>query len=206
MKFDPEKHRRRSIRLKGADYSLPGAYFITICAQDRECIFGEIVDGKIELNDAGKIALQCLHEIPEHYPYVVLDAFIVMPNHVHGILFIVGANNHSPKMNDPDIVRANNHSPLQRPYQRPTGTSKTIGAIVRGYKIGVTKWFRANTKKDVAWQRNYYEHIIRNEEDLNRIREYIMNNPLNWNDDDLFHDSPLPYTKKTCSNPLSIFH
>lgn len=179
MKYDPEKHHRRSIRLKGYDYSRCGAYFVTVCTHNRECIFGQIADGKTDLTDVGKMAQQCWHEIPQHYPSVILDEFVVMPNHVHGILMVEKRDN----------AGANDHSPLQ-PQRRQNGTSKTIGAIIRGYKIGVTKWCRSNTNTLNVWQRNYYEHIIRSESDLNSIREYILNNPLNWRDDDLFTNNP----------------
>jgi len=164
MKYDPQKHHRHSIRLKGYDYSQAGAYFVTICTQNRECLFGDITDAGMVLNEGGKVVERCWHDIPSHFPQVELDAFVVMPNHVHGILVIV------------DTVGAKNVSPL------PTlpGTSKTVGSVVRGFKIGVTKWFRNNTNVRDVWQRNYYEHIIRNEQSLNRIRQYILDNPARW--------------------------
>ena len=165
--FGPDKHHRRSIRLPGYDYSRAGAYFVTICVQDRACLFGDIADGVMRLNDAGRVVERCWHEIPIHFPHVELDEFVIMPNHVHGIIVIV--ENH---------VAAKNFSPL--PERRPAGTSGTIGSIIRGFKIGVTKWFRENTVVQTVWQRNYYEHIIRNDESLNRIREYIANNPREW--------------------------
>lgn len=177
MKYNPTKHHRRSIRLKDYDYAQPGAYFITICTHERQCLFGEIVDGVMRLNDGGVITERCWLAIPQHFPHALLDAFVIMPNHVHGIIIlndIMGAKN---------IVGANNHSPQQQQHQRndqPHGTSKTIGSIVRGFKIGVTQWFRQHTEIYTVWQRNYYEHIIRNEMDLHRIRNYIINNPLKW--------------------------
>lgn len=87
--FDPDKHHRRSIRLPGYDYSRAGAYFVTICAQDRACLFGDIADGVMRLNDAGRVVERCWHEIPIHFPHVELDEFVIMPNHVHGIIVIV---------------------------------------------------------------------------------------------------------------------
>ena len=121
------------------------------------------------------MAEKCWNAIPEHYPHVELDEFVVMPNHVHGILTIVG------------IVGANNYSPLQppgrtSPHRRtpPRGTSKTIGSVIRGFKIGATKWFRSRNPDAVVWQRNYYEHIVRHDNELNHIREYILNNPMQW--------------------------
>jgi putative transposase len=219
MKYDPNIHHRHSIRLPTYDYSQPGVYFITVCAQNREYLFGEITDCKMQLNNAGRIAEKCWQEIPKHYPDFTLDKFIIMPNHVHGILFVknppVGANNHSPSLNNhspslnnhsPSLnnhltdnhwcdnsSRAKNFSPLRgcRPRRDPiqtcpTGTSKTIGSVVRGYKIGVTKWFRQNTNVYSVWQRNYWERIIRDETELEKIREYIKNNPKQWESDKLF--------------------
>lgn len=171
MKYNPEIHHRRSIRLYGYDYSQPGAYFITLCTHNRECLFGNIMDGKMVLNDVGKIAHQCWLEIPIHYPNVQLDEFIIMPNHIHGILII----NDDVVQN---IVGVQNIEPLQNKFQKII--PRSIGSIIRGYKIGVTKWFRQNTDIYMIWQRNYYEHIIRNEIELNKIRKYILNNPINW--------------------------
>jgi len=186
MKYDPEKHNRRSIRLKNYDYSKSGAYFITICTKNRQCLFGEIVNGEMILNDGGKIVEKCWIDIPEHFPNAILDEFIIMPNHIHGIIILneldfdnVGANivvNVGANM----VVDegANNFSPLQN--DRPHGTTRTIGSIIRGFKIGVTKWFRQNSNIKTVWQRNYYDHIIRNEIELIKIRKYIINNPKNW--------------------------
>lgn len=178
MSHSPSRHHRRSIRLPGYDYSQEGAYFVTVCTQNREFLFGEIVDGAMLLNDAGQIVCQCWRDIPAHFPQVVCDGFVVMPNHIHGILFVV------------DTLGAQHFSPLRG---RPRGTSKTIGSIVRGFKIGVTKWMRQNEPVQNVWQRNYYEHIIRSEEELNRIRQYIIHNPEQWETDrenpDAGHDA-----------------
>lgn len=169
MKYNPDIHHRHSIRLKGYDYSQPGAYFVTIVTHQRQCLFGEIVNGKINLNDGGKIAEQFWNDIPKHFPNTIMDEFVIMPNHIHGIIIL---NNNGL------IIGAKNFSPQQN--ERPRGTTQSIGSIVRGFKIGVTKWFRQNSNIHSVWQRNYYEHIIRNEIELNKIREYILNNPLNW--------------------------
>ncbi|MFH0938045.1 MAG: hypothetical protein V1899_02000, partial [Planctomycetota bacterium] len=118
MKYDASIHHRRAIRLKGYDYAQSGAYFVTVCAQHRECLFGDMVDGAMVLNDTGRMVEKCWYDIPAHFPNVELDEFVVMPNHVHGILFItdpVGANNHSPLQMPDHPVGANNHSPLQMP-------------------------------------------------------------------------------------------
>ncbi len=168
MRFNPQTHHRRSVRLPNHDYSSAGAYFVTICTRNRECLFGSVVNGVMVLNDAGRTAESYWRETPEHYPDVMADVYVVMPNHVHGILVIKNG------------VGANNYSPLRN---RPCGTSRTVGAIVRGYKIGVTKWMRENTDMHDVWQRNYYERVIRDEGELNRVRQYIADNPLKWDID-----------------------
>ena len=243
MKFDPEKHHRRSIRLKGIDYSLPGAYFITICAQNRECILGGITDGKMCLNEYGKIAKNEWLKTAEMRNNIELDEFVVMPNHVHGIIVITdcmgvfgnpvrygavrvgtmrrGTMHRAPTITrcspvdvgcsptdaygvdtqrvsgDTHGARANTRRDVVRErFRKPT--SNSIPTIIRGYKSTVTRQInellRADTVRrapaKTVWQRNYYEHIVRNEDDLNRIREYILNNPLNWKEDDLFPLSP----------------
>ncbi len=192
MPYNPEIHHRRSIRLKNYDYTSQGAYFITIVTQNREHFFGEIINGSMHLNECGKIAQHCWLDIPNHFPNTQLDEFVIMPNHVHGIIYIndndfigeydVGANDvgvYDVGGNDVGVydVGANNNSPLPK---RPRGTSKTIGSIVRGFKIGVTKWFRQHTNIYNVWQRNYYKRIIRNDFELKNIRQYIINNPSNW--------------------------
>ena len=161
---------RHSIRLRGFDYSSNNLYFVTVCTKYKENIFVGAdyhPPASIQLNEIGNMAKQYWEEIPNHYPHVSLDEFVIMPNHIHGIITI-GHN-----------TRADDNPPLHV-------VTGTIGAIVRGYKIGVTKWCRQNTNIYDVWQRNYYEHIIRDEVDLNRIRKYIHNNPSNWTKDKLF--------------------
>jgi len=180
MPYDPQRHHRRSIRLPGYDYTQPGAYFITIVTHQRMPLFGDIVDGEMRLNDAGRVVEGCWLDIPSHFPHVALDAFVIMPNHVHGILWIV----ETPPTGTTGAVGAKNFSPLPaNAATRPHGTSKTIGSVVRGFKIGVTKWFRQHTTIYTVWQRNYYEHIIRTDDALARIRDYIQSNPQRWADD-----------------------
>ena len=177
--------KRKNLRLPEYDYAQQGAYFVTVCTKDKACLFGDIVDDEMMLNDAGVIVEKCWNDIPVHFPRVELDQFVVMPNHIHGILFIGDSSS---------IVGAKNLSPLRSsqtqkayPGQKPRGTSKTIGSIVRGFKIGITKWMRQHTSVYFVWQRNYYERVIRNERELNDIREYIVNNPLKWA---LDHENP----------------
>jgi REP element-mobilizing transposase RayT len=159
MKYNPDIHRRKSIRLKGYDYSKEGAYFITICTNRRGLYFdNEEIKRIVE-----KEWLNTMH-IRQN---VILDEFVVMPNHLHGIIVII----HN--------VRAYCNTPLQNQFKSP---SKTIGAIVRGFKSVATKEISKLNKTPgiPVWQRNYYEHIIRNEKELTKIRAYIQNNPLKW--------------------------
>ena len=182
-------HHRRSIRLKGYDYSQSGLYFITICTKNREHLFGQIINGVMCLNDYGEIAMQCWREIPQHYPNAVLHEYVVMPNHIHGIIEII---------DDTTFVGAQNFVPLQTPQQNQFQKiiPRSIGAIVRGFKIGVTVAIRANVGESVGaqnlvplqnkksiWQSNYHEHIIRNHRSYQHIAQYITNNPAIWEND-----------------------
>lgn len=187
----PPVRRRRSIRLRGYDYTRAGAYFITICTQHRRHRFGVIRNGVMILNDAGRVADECWRQIPDHFPNVELDEWVVMPNHIHGIIVIT------------DPVGVNDHSPLRHPSPatRPRGTSRTIGAMVRGFKIGVTAWYRRRSDTSKIWQRNYWEHIVRNEPELNRIRRYIAENPLKWDQDRLY----APDDGKQIREPQAIY-
>lgn len=173
-KFDPEIHHRRSIRLKEYDYTQPGAYFITFCTYQRMHLFGNVVDGEMVLNDAGKIARDEWFKTAELRPYVKLyeDEFIIMPNHGHGIIWIVddvGARRRRARTDD-----------VIEKFGNPVKGS--IPTIVRAYKSAVTYAVNAaeNQRGAVLWQKNYYEHIIRNDRELNNIGWYIVNNPFNW--------------------------
>ena len=158
MKYDPHKHHRRSIRLKGYDYSQAGAYFVTICVQGGVSLLGEVVDGEMVLNEAGKMVAAFWEEIAIKYPTVILDAFVCMPNHIHFIVILTG---------DVSLTAV-----IQ--WYKSITTTK--------YRHGVQdgKWSPFNRR---FWQRNYYEHIIRNENELNKIRKYIVENPLDWLND-----------------------
>ena len=165
--YDQEKHYRRSIRLKEYDYSQTGAYFVTVCVQDRKFLFGDIIDGTMQLNKYGQTAMECWGKIPRHFMDVTSDVFVVMPNHLHGIVVIV---------NDGRGMAC--HAPTNRYFGKPIPNS--LSTIIGSFKSAVTKYINLsrNTSGAIVWQRNYYEHIIRNKNELNRIREYIINNPL----------------------------
>src|SRR3990167_873930 len=166
--FAPEKHFRRSIRLKEYDYARNGAYFVTVCAYNHQCLFGEIVNGEMQLRKFGQIVYDEWLQTAQLRSNVVLDVFIVMPNHFHTILII---------NNDDDGRGLLPYAPAT--FRSP---SQTVGAIVRGFKSTATKKINEmrNTPGLEVWQRNYYEHIIRNENQRNLIRQYIVNNPLKW--------------------------
>ncbi len=166
---------RRSIRAEGYDYTQEGAYFITICTTNRKCLLGEVVNGEVQLNEIGKVVEKAWLQTPEVRPNLELDAFVVMPNHFHAILFITGT---------PD-QRATRRVALTG-AERPVGLiSGSLGAIVGQFKSIATKMVKQLRKAidSPVWQRNYYEHVIRNEESLSRIREYIQTNPQRWDHD-----------------------
>ena len=190
MPYDPNIHHRRSIRLRGYDYARAGAYFVTICAQGRECLFGEITDGKMQVNGYGEIVASWWEDVPRHFPAVELDAAIVMPNHFHGIIMIaepVGAG--SPRPAPRPVTGGNTKTGA---VTAPLRGRPTLGQIVAYFKYLSTKHINISrgTPGVRIWQRNYYEHIIRNEADLCRIREYIANNPLKWELDQLHPANP----------------
>jgi REP element-mobilizing transposase RayT len=174
MKFDPQKHHRRSIRLKGYDYTQVGAYFITIVTCQRDLLFGKIVNEEMQLSDYGRIADECWRAIPDHFPNVELGAHVVMPNHVHGIIVIHDENGVATNSSPP--VGASHASPLPAHGVKP----KSIGAIVGSYKSAVTKRIGREFNTTGIWQRNYYEHVVRNHEEWDRIHRYIKSNPSMW--------------------------
>lgn len=176
MVYNPTKHHRRSIRLKGYDYSQSGAYFLTIRTKKVESFFGNVVHGEMRLSPIGKTAEHFWLEIPEHFPYAELDEFKVMPNHVHGIILIWGDENQKAAIGRG--VQLN--TPTKNYFSSISPKKKTLSVIVRTYKAAVTTWCRMNGFKNFKWQQNYFEHIIRNEKSLNRIRAYIATNVQRW--------------------------
>ncbi|HOX96875.1 MAG TPA: hypothetical protein PL066_00770 [bacterium] len=161
-------YKRKSIRKKHFDYRQSAYYFITICTDGREHLFGEIIDGEMILNDTGKIVEKCWLSIPRHFPFIKLGIFTIMPNHIHGIVTIDRWCPISP-------VGANNYSPFTR-----HGTSNSLGSAIRGFKIGVTRWCRQNNGLYHPFQRNFHDIVIRNKTQLEIIKQYIKNNPQIW--------------------------
>jgi len=215
IKYNPNIHHRRSIRLKGYDYSQAGLYFITICCQDRACLFGKIIVGAslvdaqntvgqpqgigltIILNDAGKMIETEWLSLPNRFKNIQLHEYIVMPNHFHGILQIISnavgatlvvAQNEPVAQNDNEMDndkgRTQGHAPT---------TDKTIGDMMDAFKSITTVEYIRGVKNMVwqpfngkLWQRNFHEHIIRNEKSYQTISEYIINNPSQWNNDNFY--------------------
>jgi putative transposase len=174
INYDPDKHARRSIRLRGYDYTHRGAYAVTLCIYQRECILGVVASGKAISNELGRLVKACWEEIPVHFPNTDLDMFVVMPNHVHGIIVLRDSLNTGMKQGT---------TPHAESFGRPV--SGSLPTIVRSFKSATTRRVNEtrNTPNMPVWQRNYYEHIIRNEDALHRMREYIALNPLHWHED-----------------------
>lgn len=171
-------HHRRSIRLQDYDYAQAGAYFVTICAQNRECLFGKVMDGKMMLNDTGRVAQAVWDGLPGRFPTIELDQFVVMPNHLHGILVLVGTQFIAPTIPRQGVI---NRAPtMMQQGQGVINRAPTLGEIVRTFKAATARQIRLVGLSEFGWQRNYYEHVIRDEDSLNRIREYIATNPLRW--------------------------
>ena len=185
-------HHRRSLRLREYDYSQTGAYFVTVCSWDRECRFGEMVDGVMMMNETGHMVQECWSAIPDHFDMVELAESIVMPNHIHGIVII----------RDPDPAKQGTaisgkvkkglaktgtacRAPTVESFGKPAAGS--LPTIVRSFKAAVTKRINSmrNNPGGSVWQRNYYEHVIRDEANYQRIAEYIENNPARWAEDSL---------------------
>jgi putative transposase len=211
MKYNPDIHHRRSIRLTGYDYSQCGYYFITVCTQGQRCLFGEIEKGRMILNDAGKMISCWWNELKNKYPNIEIDEYVVMPNHCHGIINIVGTVGADPVGADlrvcpnrkveqggrkeskgEHIGSPQQGSPVQGSPVRPV-QGRPIYKMVQWFKTMTTNEYIRNVKQNHwepfdgrLWQRNYYEQIVRDKNSLSRIREYIIDNPYQWQQDRLF--------------------
>lgn len=183
MRYNPENHHRRSIRIPEYDYSQEGMYYVTICTWNRECIFGKVENSGMKLSPIGEIIYHEWYNIPNHFKNIELDTFIIMPNHLHGII-IVGAS----------LVGALDN-PITQNTRAGTSPAPTLGAIIGSFK-SLCVYRCRNKRVDISklWQRNYFEHIIRNEDELNRIREYIIYNPSRWMEDE---DNPANIKNRT---------
>lgn len=209
---------RRSIRLKGYDYAQQGAYFVTTCVNNRECLFGDVFDEEIILNECGRMVDKWWRELMRKYDTVELDEYVVMPNHFHGIILVVQKNENGnvgadlrvrPKnKNNPHngnnfnnghgnnyVVNGGNIEVKGQTHRSAPTLVPTVGTIVQWFKTMSTNQYIQSVKSNNwlpfnkrLWQRNYYEHIIRNETELNRIRQYIVTNPANWKQDQYYSE------------------
>lgn len=175
----PNARVRRGLRLRGYDYTQAGAYFVTLCTQGRQCLFGHVIGGDMRLNALGAIVAEEWRKTAEIRQEVMLDAFVVMPNHVHAVVLIVGAYGVAGAHGGPP-VGAHGRAPLHL-YRPP----RSLGALIAGLKSATTRRINEHrgTPSARVWQRNYYEHVIRGQEDLHRIRGYIADNPGAWSID-----------------------
>ena len=177
--------QRRSIRLHDYDYRQSGAYCVTIVTQDRTCLFGDVVDGRMRLKDAGHMVLAVWEELSSNYPGVETDHFVAIPNHVHGVIVLVavGPRTSADSGGQPQGVAPTKTRCAAASVARPLSLSDVIHRFktltTQRYALGVNGfgWTRFNHR---LWQRNYFEHVIRNEDSLNRIRQYILDNPARW--------------------------
>lgn len=170
-----EAHHRRSIRLQGYDYTQDGAYFVTLCAYRRTLLFGDVFDEEMELSTLGCIVLEEWERTPSIRAEIELDTFVIMPNHFHAILFVMG----NERRGAPPCAPTETSPKLMRP-------PRSLGSLIAGFKSATTRRINAVrlTPGEPVWQRNYYEHIIRSEDALNQIRQYVQNNPANWLSDE----------------------
>jgi putative transposase len=166
MRHDAIKHHRRSTRLQHFDYSQAGAYFVTVVTYERTSLFGNIVNGEMWLSDVGRLVQSVWYDLPMHYQRVGCDAFVIMPNHIHGVIVLT----------DVAVGAGLKPAPTSRPMRHG------LSEIVRGLKTFSARRINKirNTPGASVWQRNYFEHVVRSEAELSRIREYVVNNPLQW--------------------------
>lgn len=170
----PHRHHRRSTRLLGYDYSAAASYFVTLCTEGRDPLFGRVVRGAMELNELGAIVEVVWERTPEVRPTLGMDVVVVMPNHLHGIVTFREADDGGPS-DARSADRAHNCAPLHR---RP----RSLGSFISGFKATPTRRINdlRGTPQIPVWQRNYYDHVIRNDADYARIHNYILTNPLRW--------------------------
>jgi putative transposase len=164
-------HHRRPVRLKGYDYSTPGTYFVPVVTNGYKCIFGKIIDTEMHNNHLGEIVSACWFGIPDHFSGIEVEPFVLMPNHIHGIITILDDDRRGT------IYRA----PTKEEFGQPT--VRSIPTIVRTFKAAVSRVANEDMGIKKIWQRNYYEHIIRNQMEMEQINDYIQTNPASWEKD-----------------------
>jgi putative transposase len=184
---------RKHIRLSDWDYSSEGVYFITICCHDRESFFGRLIDKKMVISEIGKMAFQFWKEIPEHFYHVRIDEFVVMPNHIHGILILdysLAGTRHGVSLHNTSNI---NVGPCHGMALHRNGTNQfskpvknSIPVIINQYKSTLKRWCNQNGFKYFRWQSRFYDHILRSEFSMNQVREYIITNPRNWLSDEMY--------------------
>lgn len=189
MRYNPARHRRRSLRLKGYDYSSAGAYFITICTHHRQCLLGTILNGEMQLSKMGWIAHEEWENSATIRQEIEFDAWVIMPNHIHGIVIL---NDNFLEMNRKSTGAM--HLPVADRLIPPL-KPRSLSSFVQGFKSVTTKRINLlrNAQGTPVWQRNYYDHIIRSEASLISIRKYIQNNPVSWQKDQLHPQNPSKY-------------
>ena len=177
MAYTPQSHHRRSIRLKEFDYTQAGYYFVTIVVKERQCLLGEIIGEEMHLNDVGKMVAASWEWLGDHYHYVELDEYVVMPNHLHGIIVF------RDSANGAIVSHRRGDSRIAPTVPQSQGTKrKPLGRLVGAFKTVSTRRLNLDrgTPGSPLWQRNYFEHVIRSEESLSQIRQYIRSNPSLW--------------------------
>jgi putative transposase len=167
MSHNRHVHDRKSIRLTDFDYSQPGEYFVTICTYNKMCVFGKVSEDKAILSSIGNIAQKCWEDIPTHFPNVELDEYVIMPNHIHGIIVITEGR---------DLI---NQIPTKK-FPLMKNPKMTLGKIIRHYKARSAKYIHDSGYVDFQWQPLFYDRIVRNDKEFDNIRDYIINNPLKW--------------------------
>lgn len=184
MKYDPDRHHRRSFRLRGYNYATPGAYFVTVCVQNRVCLFGDVGDGVMWLNDSGRMIQTTWEAMPHRFPTIELDAFVVMPNHFHAIVTL------HPRCIDSIGETSSSRGRID---METSMTQQTMTSIVGAFKSITTHAYIDGVRNNDwppferrLWQRNYWEHVVRGEGELGRLRAYINTNPSRWRDDQLY--------------------
>ena len=190
------KYRIPTARATWHDYK-GGSYFVTICTKNREFFFGDINNGEMNYSSLGQSAIDCLQQIPTHFPHVEIPIFVVMPNHIHAIVII---NALAPSVETQNLASQNHTiNPLETQYfaslqqakQKFGPQSKNLASVVRGFKIGVTKFANENDLS-FAWQPRFHDHIIRNHHEMSLIADYIQNNVIRWKDDCFYGSKSIP--------------